>query len=150
MNFKEQNKKLENKIDVKINNLAYIISEEFESYNINNTIVINGCSYSVGATYTPIKKELEKIHNIEDLRLFKYSLSNIFMELEKEEYKLNKVLDNRLTLLNGLDPSEWSYDIESGEFLEKLTELDFSEEYLKKDISEKIREEAYKKVGKLF
>ena len=123
MELKSENKKIEELINKRINELSIRISNEIESYNTIQTIELNGCKYSSDSTYLRIRELLSNMHSVEDFNIFKEELTEAFIIMEKAELELNKELNEKLTFLNGYNPDKYEYNTESDLFI-RMDELE--------------------------
>ena len=129
--IRNENKELAKLIGERISKLACSISEEFETYNTVQTIIINGCNYTSNATYQPIRSALIEIDSAEEFNSFKEEILEAFLKMEKAELNWNKELQEKYIFLNGFDPEKYEYNIEADLFVrfEELEEVGSFKEF---------------------
>lgn len=140
MNNFDINKEIENKIDERICIVAERINDALNEYNVPRSFKI--CEYSLDTqedNQFEIEELMNNIYFINELFLFKEELFKLFFDLEKDERKYGRWLNQKYTFLRGHNPREEEYNLFTGSF-EEQEEIKWKR-HLPLETVEKIKEE---------
>ena len=135
----EINKELEKKIDEQICIVAERINMTLNEYNVSRSDKIYRYSLDTRENNQfEIEELLLNLNSIEDFYKFKEELFKLFFELENDERKYYKFLNQKYTFLRGHNPQTEEYNLFSCRF-EEQEEAKWKK-YLPFDTKQKIKE----------